>query len=150
MAGIEGTFQMKSLTLFLLRLSTGLLMVVWGLIKIQSPQAAIGVSNKYYGGTISADALQMPLGALQVLVGILVIAGIFRRIVYPIQAVWLVLGAVTIWRYILDPFGLYLFASSEEAQVLFFPSFTVAIAAIILLVYRDDDDWSVDRAVSRG
>ncbi len=125
-------------------------MVVWGLIKIQAPQAAIGVSDKYYAGTLSGDWMQMPLGALQVAVGVLVLLGIFRRIVYPIQAVWLVLGAVVIWQYILDPFGVFLFENADDAQVLFFPSFTVAIAAIVLLVYRDDDGWSLDRALFRG
>ena len=142
--------MMKSLTLLLLRVSTGLLMVVWGMIKINAPQAAIGVSDKYYSGSISGDWMQMPLGALQVLVGVLVVVGVFRRIVYPLQAVWLVLGAVVIWQYILDPFGMYLFENSDDAQVLFVPSFTVAIAALVLLVYRDDDGLSLDRAILRG
>ena len=92
---------MKSLTLFALRLSTGLLMVIWGLIKAQSPESAIHVSDTYYAGTLSAEALQVPLGLAQVAVGALVILGVLRRFVYPVQAVWLVLGAVSIWQYLL-------------------------------------------------
>ena len=37
---------MKSISLLLMRVGTGLLLVIWGLIKIMSPAAAVGVSDK--------------------------------------------------------------------------------------------------------
>lgn len=135
---------MKALLLLFLRLSTGLLLVAWGMVKIAAPQAATGVSDKYYGSTLSADALQTPLGAAEIVLGLLVCAGLLRKFTYPAQAVILVLGALAIWRYILDPLGLYLL-NEETRQILFFPSFCVAVASLILLAFKEDDALSLDR-----
>lgn len=139
---------MKSGLLLALRTTTGLLLVIWGLIKSQAPDAAIGVSNKYYGGVLSAEALQAPLGWAQVALGLLVILGLFRRIAYPLQAAVLVIGAAAIWKYLVDPLGLFLL-NEESRQVLFFPSSTVAIASLILLAFKDDDRLALDRVFRR-
>ena len=139
---------MKSALLLALRTTTGLLLIIWGLIKAQAPDAAIGVSNKYYGGVLSAEALQAPLGWAQVALGLFVILGLARRIVYPLQAVVLVVGALAIWKYLVDPLGLWLL-SAETRQVLFFPSTTVAVASLMLLVFRDDDRLALDRVLFR-
>ncbi|MFN0025445.1 MAG: hypothetical protein ACKVS5_16255 [Parvularculaceae bacterium] len=140
---------MKSFLLLALRASTGALLIIWGLIKTQAPDAAIGVSNKYYAGLLSAEALQTPLGWAQAGLGALVILGLFRRIVYPLQAIVLFVGAAAIWKYLADPLGLYLL-DAESRQVLFFPSTTVAVAALILLAFRTDDRAALDRLIFRG
>ena len=134
---------MKAYSLLFLRVSTGLLVIIWGLIKIMKPEAAIGVSNKYYGGSVSMEALQMPWGALQVIVGLLVILGLMRRFAYPLQAAILCLGALAIWKYLLDPFGMYLLAQGDN-QVLFFPSLTVAAATLVIWAFKDEDRVSLD------
>ena len=134
---------MKAYSLLFLRVSTGLLVVMWGLIKIMKPEAAIGVSNKYYGGSVSMEALQMPWGALQVIVGLLVILGLMRRFAYPLQAAILCLGALAIWKYLLDPFGMYLLAEGDN-QVLFFPSLAVAAATLVIWAFKDEDRVSLD------
>ena len=134
---------MKAYSLLFLRVSTGLLVVMWGLIKIMKPEAAIGVSNKYYGGSVSMEALQMPWGALQVIVGLLVILGLMRRFAYPLQAAILCLGALAIWKYLLDPFGMYLLAQGDN-QVLFFPSLAVAAATLVIWAFKDEDRISLD------
>lgn len=139
---------MKSLILLALRASTGALLIIWGLIKMAAPDAAVHVSDKYYGGVISAAALQTPLGAAQIGLGVLVILGLFRRVIYPAQALVLVAGALAIWKYLIDPLGLYLL-NEETRQVLFFPSTTVAIASLILLVFKDDDTLALDRVLFR-
>ena len=109
--------MMKPLSLLILRTGTGLLLAIWGLIKIAAPDASIGVSETYYGGALSMAALQLPLGILQVLLGLSIVLGLFRRITYPIQSIVLGLGLLAIWRYILDPLGLYLL--SEESREVF-------------------------------
>lgn len=139
---------MKSLLLLLLRFTTGALLIIWGLIKVMAPAAAIGVSNKYYGGLISAEALQPILGWAQVALGALVILGLLRVIVYPLQAVVLVVGAAAIWQYLVDPLGLYLL-DQETRQVLFFPSTTVAIASLIMLAFKSDDTLALDSVLFR-
>ncbi|MFC4292706.1 hypothetical protein ACFOWX_09805 [Sphingorhabdus arenilitoris] len=140
---------MKAASLLFLRLSTGLLIVIWGLIKIMSPDAAIGVSNTYYGGIVSVAMIQTPWGLFQVAIGLLTILGLLRRFVYPVQAFILCLGAAAIWKYLLDPFGLYLL-TEETRNVLFFPSLGMAAATLVIWAFRDEDRLSLDVALNRG
>ncbi|MFK7829389.1 MAG: hypothetical protein AB8B57_06385 [Congregibacter sp.] len=135
---------MKALVLMLLRISTGLLLVIWGLIKIGSPESAIGVSDKYYAGMISGAGLQTALGIAEVLLGALVCLGLLRKFVYPAQSLVLFLGLALIWQYILDPMGIWL-VEEENRRVLFFPSLCVFFATLIPLLYKEDDALSLDR-----
>ncbi len=139
---------MKQWSVFLMRVAIGLLLVIWGLIKLASPEAAIGVSDKYYIGLISAEVLQRPLGAAEALLGVLVTLGLFRRLALPLAAVVLVGGAVAIWRYLLDPLGLYLLDAGTR-QVLFFPSLTVAAASLAVIAFKDEDAIALDRLFKR-
>ncbi len=140
--------MLKPISLLLLRIGTGLLLSIWGLIKIAAPEASIGVSETYYGGALSLAALQLPLGVLQVLLGLSVVLGLFRKITYPVQSIVLGLGLLAIWKYILDPLGLYLL-SEETREVLFFPSLTVFAATLVLLAFREDDRLSLDARLGR-
>ena len=142
---------MKAYTLLFLRITTGLLIAIWGLIKILSPQIAAKVSDKYYGGAISSDALQMPLGFLQALFGVVIILGVFRKVIYPLQSIFLGFGLLAIWKHIFDPLGLYLLTPATS-QVLFFPSLTVFAATLILIAFKEDDviSWDAIRSQSEA
>lgn len=139
---------MKAASLLFLRIGTGMLLVLWGMIKLAEPAAAVGVSDKYYGGVVSMAALQAPWGALQIATGALVMLGLLRRYVYPLQAAMLCLGALAIWKYLLDPFGMYLL-SREDSQILFFPSLCVAAATLVIWAFRDDDRYALDVKLGR-
>ncbi|MEO1137086.1 MAG: hypothetical protein AAFW68_10860 [Pseudomonadota bacterium] len=139
---------MKAGLLLALRASTGTLLIIWGLIKVMAPEMAIGVSDRYYASILSGEALQFALGAGQITLGALVILGLFRVIVYPLQALVLVGGALAIWKYLLDPLGLY-FLTEETRRVLFFPSTTVAVATLIMLAFKADDRFALDHMFSR-
>lgn len=108
--------MLKPFSLLLLRLGTGLLLSIWAVVKIMAPDKAVGLSEKYYGGMLSLDALQMPLGVLQFALGLLVVVGLFRKIVYSVQAVVLGVGLLAVGKYILDPLGLYLL-TPDTAQL---------------------------------
>lgn len=132
---------MKAWTLLFTRVSTGLLLLIWGAIKIAAPDKAKGVSEKYYGGLVSADEIVLAMGVAQIAIGFLVVLGLFRKYVYPAQALILGFGLLAIWQYILDPLGLYL---AGEPKPLFFPSTTVFFATLIMLLYKDDDSLALD------
>lgn len=132
---------MKAWTLLFTRVSTGLLLVLWGAIKIAAPDKAKGVSEKYYGGLVSADEIVLLMGVTQIAIGALVVLGLFRKYVYPAQAVILGFGLFAIWQYILDPLGLYL---ASDPKPLFFPSTTVFFATLIMLLYKEDDSLALD------
>lgn len=134
---------MKAASLLFLRVSTALLIVIWGVMKIVAPENSVGVSNKYYGGLVSADMLQLPWGLFQVGVALMVILGLCRRIVYPLQAAILCLGAAVIWKYLLDPYGLYLL-TEETRNILFFPSLGIAAATLVTWAFIDEDRYTLD------
>jgi len=132
---------MKALSLLLLRLSTGIYLVLWGLVKLINQDVADRVSDTYYAGVISGQTINLTLGGLQVLVGILVVLGLFRSFSYWAQILWYVAGLVPIIAYIVDPFGMYLV---ENAKLTFFPSTTLLIASWVIVVFKEYDSISLD------
>ena len=138
---------LKAASLLLLRIGTGLLLVLWGSLRVSSPAAGPSLANKYYSSLLNLPFVQTAFGAAEVILGLLVVLGLFRRVAYPMQALLLVLGAFALWRYLLDPLGIYLL-DKESSQILFFPSITVAAATLVLLAFRHDDRWSLDNRLS--
>ncbi len=143
---MSGT-KAKAASLLLLRIGTGCLLILWGALRVISPAAGPGLATKYYGGFLDVQNLQVAFGVAEVAIGLLVVAGLWRRVAYGLQAVILIPGALLLWRYLLDPMGLYLL-DKESSQILFFPSITVAAATLVLLAFRDEDRWSLDRALA--
>jgi putative oxidoreductase len=139
---------LKPWALLLLRIGTGLLLVIWGLLRVMMPEAGPGLADRYYSGLFGSQSLQVAYGAGEALVGLLVVFGLFRRIAYPLQALILVAGMTMLWRYLLDPFGLYLMGR-EDSQILFFPSITVAAASLVLLAFGNDDRFALDSLIVR-
>ncbi len=130
----------RSASIALLRVSVGGLFVVWGLDKFVNPGHAQAVSDAFYLGLLSHPSTVQISGVLQVSLGVLVIVGWLRRFLYPLQAVMAVLGAIAVWRSIIDPWGWYL----ESTNALFYPSLIIAGAALVLLTTQDMDHWSLD------
>ena len=138
---------LKSGSLLLLRIGTGLLLVLWGALRVMSPAVGPGLATKYYSGFMGMQAIQITFGVFEILVGVLVVVGLLRRFAYPLQALILVPGALMLWRYLLDPMGVYLL-DRASSQILFFPSITVAAATLVLIAFRDEDHWSLDHRLS--
>ena len=140
--------DMKAATLLFTRITTGAMLIIWGFIKIGSAETGVRIATKYYGSFWTSETLQMPWGIFQVVVGALVILGLFRKYIYPLQAIILCLGAAAIWQYILDPLGLYLLDESSR-NTLFFPSIVVAAATLILIAFKEFDTLSLDNKISK-
>lgn len=138
---------LKSASLLLLRVGTGLLLVLWGALRTMSPASGPGLATKYYSGFMSMQTIQTVFGVVEIVVGLLVVVGLLRRFAYPLQALILIPGALMLWRYLLDPMGVYLL-DRESSQILFFPSITVAAATLVLIAFRNDDCWSLDQRLS--
>lgn len=123
-------------------------MILWGAVRVMTPETGPGLADKYYNGLASVQGLQVGYGASEIALGLLVCLGLFRRFAYPAQAVLLVLGLFAIGKYIVDPFGMWLLAPAD-AQILFFPSITVAAATLVLIAFRGYDDYSLDARLRR-
>jgi len=141
--------RLKAGSLLLLRIGTGLLLVIWGTLRVASPAAGPGLANKYYSGLLDVQSVQIAFGITEIVIGALVVLGLFRRIAYPLQAIILIPGALMLWRYLLDPMGWYLL-DKQSSQILFFPSIAIAAATLVLLAFREEDRWSLDRRLSRA
>jgi putative oxidoreductase len=135
---------MKALSLLLLRVALGLLLIIWGIVRLGAPEVGAQISDKYYGGLGHTAVIQTIWGSGLIIVGSLCIAGLWRRYSYPALAVILITGALAIWKYLLDPLGLYLL-TRETSQILFFPSLGMAAATLVLLAFRDEDALTLDR-----
>jgi uncharacterized membrane protein YphA (DoxX/SURF4 family) len=133
----------QSWSLLFLRAGTGLLLVVWGALRVISPEAGPGLADKYYSGLLGMQGLQIAYGVAEILIGGLVTLGLFRRLAYPLQALILVPAALMLWRYLVDPMGVWLL-SREDSQILFFPSIALAAASVTLIAFRDHDRLSLD------
>jgi len=140
--------RLKPASLLLLRIGTGLLLVVWGTLRLATPAAGPGLADKYYAGLLNVPAVQTAFGAAEILIGALVVLGLLRRFAYPLQALVLIPGALMLWRFLADPLGWYLL-DRETSQILFFPSIAVAAASLVLIAFRDEDIWSLDRLLAK-
>lgn len=139
---------LKSISLFMLRCGTGLLLVLWGLLKATAPSVAIQVSDKYYFGALSLHSIQVPVGIAEIFIGAAVVAGLWRTVVLPLQALLLGIGLLVTWKYILDPLGLFL-VSPADREILFFPSLTVFAASLVQIAFLTSDNVALDRALPR-
>lgn len=131
----------QALCLLLLRVSTGTYLIIWGWMKIFNSQATIGLSEAYYGGLLSAELVNKGVGLAEVIVGLLVVLGLFRKYSYLAQALIYGVGLIAISPYILDPFARYLV---DTSKVTWFPSTTLFAATLIMLVFKKLDTMALD------
>ena len=130
---------MKPRSLLLLRVSLGLLMLIWGVDKLVNVQHGLEVSKHFYLGAFNSVVLLQAFGVAQMALGVLIVLGVGRRIAYP--ALLAITGATLlgVWKSVIDPWGWYL----EGASVLFYPSLIIFAASLVLWAFQDDDRLAV-------
>lgn len=141
--------MLTKIALLIMRIGTGMLLVLWGGVRLLGDNMGPKLAETYYGGVAADNTFQMAYGGLEVALGLLVVLGLFRQYTLIGSALILVGGVIPLWRHLLDPFGQYLFASPDQANLLFFPSLTVAGAALALIGLRGQDTLALDRVFSK-
>ena len=136
---------MKAKSLLFLRLSIGMLLVVWGIDKLVDVEHALAVSRKFYWNLFSAPVLLAVFGVVEILLGLLVGAGLARRACYPLVLVILGFGALAAWRSIIGPWGWVL----DGSNVLFYPSLIILAGAVVLRAFQDQDTLVLARSRDR-
>lgn len=140
--------QLRQLALTALRVTTGFLLIWWGLNKIVSTGLSKTISDTFYGGAFSQAGLLIAFGVLQTAIGGLVVLGLWRRLAYVAQLVINGFTAVAVWYAILDPFGWYItFDRGFAFTQLFYPSAIILAASFLLIAFHDQDRWVLDRAL---
>jgi uncharacterized membrane protein YphA (DoxX/SURF4 family) len=137
---------MKSTSLLFLRVSLGLLMLIWGVDKLVNVKHGLEVSRYFYFGAFDSAALLRAFGVVQMALGALVVLGLARRLAYPLLLAVTGVTLVGVWRSVVDPWGWYL----EGANVLFYPSLIIFAASLVLWSFRDDDRLVVGRPAARA
>ncbi len=132
---------MKRRSLFLLRVSLGLLMLIWGVDKLVNVEHGLTVSEHFYLGAFSSPALLQTFGAVQIALGALVLLGVARRYAYPLLLAVTGATLLGVWKSVVDPWGWYL----EGANVLFYPSLIIFAGSLVLWAFRDEDRLAVGR-----
>lgn len=136
----------KAVTLLLLRVTTGFLLIWWGLDKVLAVGHALAVSNEFYGGLFSSAWLQRGFGVLQTLLGLAVVLGLWRRLTLPAMALITGFSAVAVWYAIIDPFRWYLPPQTDfPFTQLFYPSAIILAASLLLIAFRHEDRLALDR-----
>lgn len=136
---------MKRIGLCALRVTTGWLLIMWGVDKIVNVEHGLLVTEAFYGGLLGGSAMvHHVLGGIQAALGLLVVLGLWRRAAYPVMFLVLAATALGVWKSILDPWGWFL----EGANVLFYPSAVILAGAATLWGTMDEDEWALDRLCS--
>lgn len=126
---------MKPGSLLFLRVSLGLLMVIWGADKLVDVQHGLAVSEHFYRGAFGSAALLKAFGVVQLALGALVVLGVGRRYAYPLLLAVTGVTLLGVWKSVVDPWGWYL----EGANVLFYPSLIIFAGSLVLWAFRDED-----------
>lgn len=137
---------MKRFSLLLLRLSVGGLMVYWGIDKLVNVSHGLTVAEKFYAGVVSGAGVMHAFGALQIVLGILVMIGLARRVAYPLLLLVTGTTLLAVWKSIVDPFELLL----DGGNLIFYPSLIIFAAGLVLIAFREEDSMTWDRRGIRG
>jgi uncharacterized membrane protein YphA (DoxX/SURF4 family) len=132
---------MKPRSLLLLRVSLGLLMLIWGVDKLVDVRHGLTVSEHFYLGAFSSAALLRAFGVVQIALGALVLLGAARRYAYPLLLAVTGATLLGVWKSVVDPWGWYL----DGANVLFYPSLIIFAGSLVLWAFRDEDRLALDR-----
>ena len=139
----------KLACLLLLRVTTGFLLVWFGLNRIVTGNVPALVSQAVDLEGMSADWIGIAAGVGQVTVGTLCVLGLLRVVALPIQALINGATAVRVWWAILYPFRWYIEGVDRivfNSQV-FYPASITFAACLLLIAFRADDRWALDTLV---
>lgn len=141
----------KLACLLLLRVTTGFLLVWFGLNRIVTGSVPALVSQSVDLEGAATDWIGIAAGVGQVAVGGLCALGLLRIVALPIQALINGATAVRVWWAILDPFRWYIEDVDRivfNSQV-FYPASITFAACLLLIAFRKEDRWALDTLVFR-
>lgn len=132
---------MQTLSLFLLRVSLGWLMVVWGVDKLTDVEHAQRLAENVYWGVATGAGIQTVFGWLQIALGLFVVVGFLGRITWPLLAIVNGLTLLGVWASVVDPWGFWL---EGGGSLTFYTSSIVFTGILVGWAFSGQDDFSVD------
>jgi hypothetical protein len=132
----ETTGTRAAAALLILRLSLAVFLLQWSIEKFIVPEAAIRIGQNFYGVALGAASVAI-LGALETLVALALLFGIYRRLSYGLAALIHAVSVVATWRQLLHPYG-------AGQNHLFIAGVPVLAAFILIYMLREWDGYSVE------
>ena len=128
----------RSIALLFLRVTTGFLLVWFGLNKLVSGSAPLMVQRNLELDDSMAAAVSAITGGGEVLIGTLCVIGLWRRLALPLQALINAATAVSVWWAILDPFRWYITGVDRIVfnSHVFYPTSITFAACLVLIAFR--------------
>ncbi len=142
----------QKLTLLTLRVTTGFLLVWVGLNKIVTGNVPFMIRDVAGLDGVVRTAASLGAGAGEVLIGALCVAGLWRKLLLPLQAAINGATAASVWWAIVDPYRWYI--SGVDRIVfnshVFYPTSITFAACLLLIAFRPQDAWALDNLRWRG
>ena len=121
--------------LFLLRLSLGGFLLLWGIDKLVEPFSTVITFRGFYGLPINST-VAMIAGVLEIALALAIIAGLFKTLSYGLGLLLHLSSVIVTHKQWLAPFG---------DNHLFIAALPILGAFVVLFVLRDSDNrWSLD------
>lgn len=142
----------QRITLLALRVTTGFLLVWFGLDKVVTGRAPLMVQRNVELGDAMGTGIGLFVGGAEVLIGGLCVIGLWRRLALPLQALINGGTAASVWWAILDPFRWYISGVDRivfNSQV-FYPTSITFAACLLLIAFRHHDTFALDRIRQRS
>ncbi len=133
------TQRRLSISLLLLRLSLGLVMMVWAFDKILNPSHGAGVLDAFYGVSGVGEQLIRGLGIIQGLIVLGFLLGVAKTWTYGAVLLMHVVTTLVSFKAYLEPLE----------NILFFSAWPMLAALITLFLLRDEDGmaaWAAGEA----
>lgn len=121
--------QQLRLALFILRVSVFIVMAMWSLDKLISPEHAAAVFGNFYGIGGMTSGVLLLIGLVQLVLEVAFVLGLWRVWTYGYVMVAHGISTLSSWRQYLDPFD----------NLLFFAAIPMLAACIALFLLRDQD-----------
>jgi len=102
MAETTGTRAAAALLIF--RFSLAIFLLQWSIEKFVVPEAAIRIGQNFYGVALTGASAAV-LGALETLVALALLFGIYRRLSYGVAALIHGVSVIATWRQLLHPYS---------------------------------------------
>lgn len=119
---------MLEISLFALRVTVALVLIVWALDKLVNPDHAAGIFSNFYGLDVGNTALYA-VGAVQLVIIAAFLAGAFKTISCGLVLLMHAGSTLSSWRQYLEPFD----------NLLFFAAWPMLAACLALFLLRDRD-----------
>lgn len=133
------------ITLVFLRIATGFLLIWGGLNKIVTGSGPFALRSAELDAT-TANLIGLGAGGAQLVIGVLCVIGLWRVVVYPLQALIHGFTAASVWWAIIDPYRWYIEGVDRIVfnSAVFYPTIITFAACVLLIAFMRADRWSVD------